>query len=56
MDRAGYSAPKNVNLTGVVGHFTAEEIEAIKQRALQEGLSSGAVIEGEYQEVMEAKQ
>uniref|UniRef100_A0A6M3LMA7 Uncharacterized protein n=1 Tax=viral metagenome TaxID=1070528 RepID=A0A6M3LMA7_9ZZZZ len=36
MDRAGYVAPKNIHFAGVVSHFTADEIAAIKRRALED--------------------
>ena len=37
LDRAGYGAVKNINARHVVAHFTADEIEDIKRRAIENG-------------------
>lgn len=47
MDRAGYSAVRNVQGQFLHGHFTADEIEEIKQRAIKEGYASGDVVDVE---------
>jgi len=51
MDRAGYGAPRNIQMLGLVAHFTPEEIEKLKSDAMQDGLKSGTVVEGEVEEV-----
>ena len=46
MDRAGYAPPKVIEGRFMHAHFTAEEIEDMKQRAKE----SGQVVEGELAE------
>jgi len=48
LDRGGYAAPKR--LEAVVAHFTSEEIEDLKRKALESGRDSGMVIETEFEE------
>ena len=49
LDRGGYAAPKKFE--GLVAHFTKEEIEQLKSEAVDEGLKSGTVVDGEFEEV-----
>jgi len=39
LDRAGYSAVRTINASHVVAHFTADEIENIKQKAIENGFA-----------------
>ena len=47
MDRAGYGATKTFRAEHLVGHFTAQEIEEIKQRGKEAGKESGSIIDVE---------
>lgn len=47
LDRAGYTPVRAVRGEIMHGHFTADEIEEIKNRALKEGYASGKVIDVE---------
>lgn len=53
MDRAGYPAPRNVNVAAVVAHFTSDEIAELKRQAIEEGHKAGTVIDAEAEEVSE---
>lgn len=46
LDRPGSTIQKVSRVEGVVGHFTADELSAIKDRA-----KNGPIVEGEYEEV-----
>ena len=41
LDRGGYGASKHISFTGAMGHFTAQDIEEIKDRAKAQGLIAG---------------
>ena len=45
MDRAGHAAPKEVRNLNLHGHFNKEDIEGIKQRAIDRAIDSAIVVE-----------
>lgn len=49
--RAGFGPVQTVKGAFLHGHYSGEEIEEIKKRAVETGLKSGVVVEGEYEEV-----
>lgn len=53
LDRAGHSAVKRVDARHAHAIFSPEDIEAIKKRAIQVGLESGNIIDGECEELEE---
>lgn len=52
LDRVGVSEPKQIQ--GSVLHLTGDDVERIKQRAVQLGSSAGFVVDAEFQEVPSA--
>lgn len=44
LDRAGYAPPKEVRSLNLHGHYTSEDIEAIKQRALSRAAGQAIVV------------
>lgn len=44
LDRAGYSPVRNLNAQHVVAHFTSEEIDDIKRRAVENGFAKRSVL------------
>ena len=50
MDRAGHAAPKEVRNLNLHGHFTSEDIEGIKARAVNRAIDSAIVVEAEVVE------
>jgi len=50
LDRAGHAAPKEVRNLNLHGHFNAEDIEGIKQRAIGRAMESAIVVEAEVVE------
>ena len=53
LDRGGFGPSRNVNVSGehVVAHLSADQIERIKQRAMDAGMLTGPVIDVEAQSV-----
>ena len=51
--RSGFGPVQNVKGAFIHGHYTGEEIEDIKKRAVEDGLKSGLVVEGDAVEVGE---
>lgn len=52
LDRVGVSEPKQIQ--GSVLHLTGDDVERIKQRAVQLGSSAGFVVDADFQEVSSA--
>jgi len=52
--RSGFGPVQNIKGAIVHGHYTSDEIDEIKRRAVEDGLKSGLVVEGEVVE-MEAE-
>jgi len=55
MNRAGYAPVTNIKGSIVHEHYVAEDIEAIKQRAIDDGLKSGLIVDAEAVEVKDEK-
>ena len=53
MNRAGYSPVQNIKGAIIHGHYTSEEIDDIKKRAVDNGLKSGVVVDAETTEIKE---
>lgn len=51
MNRAGYAPVQTIKGAILHGHYTKDEIDGIKKRAVEDGLKSGVVVEGEVVEV-----
>ena len=51
MNRAGYAPVQTIKGAILHGHYTSDEIDEIKERAVKDGLKSGVVVEGEVVEV-----
>jgi len=51
MNRAGFAPIQTIKGEVLHGHYTKDEIDDIKKRAVEDGLKSGLVIEGEVTEV-----
>ena len=47
LDRAGYAAPKETRNLNLHGHFTTEDIENIKERAIDRAVEAAIVVEPE---------
>lgn len=47
LDRAGYAAPKVIKTENLNATLTSADIEAIKQRAIANGMQSGVIIDAE---------
>ena len=45
LDRAGYSPPKEIRSHHLHGHYTSEDIERIKQRALDGAIDCAVIVE-----------
>lgn len=50
MNRAGFAPVQTIKGAILHGHYTSEEIAGIKKRAVEDGLKSGLVVEGEVVE------
>jgi len=50
MNRAGYAPVQTIKGAILHGHYTSDEIDDIKKRAVEDGLKSGVVVEGEVVE------
>jgi len=53
--RSGFGPIQNIKGAILHGHYSREEIEDIKKRALEDGLKAGLVVEGEVVEVSDEK-
>ena len=51
MNRAGFAPIQTIKGAILHGHYTSEEIDDIKKRAVEDGLKSGLVIEAEVEEI-----
>ena len=51
MNRAGFAPVQTIKGAILHGHYTSEEIDDIKKRAVEDGLKSGLVIEAEVEEI-----
>jgi hypothetical protein len=56
LDRAGYSPVRNVNANVNVSHFTPEDIEDIKRRAIENGFARPSALVNVTPQVSEANQ
>ena len=53
MNRAGFAPVQTIKGAILHGHYTSDEIDDIKKRAVEDGLKSGVVVEGEVVEIGE---
>jgi len=51
LNRAGYAPVQNIKGAFVHEHYSAEEIDAIKKHAIENGIKSGVVIDAEVEDV-----
>jgi len=51
--RSGFGPIQNFKGAVLHGHYTSEEIDDIKKRAVEDGLKSGVVVDGEAEEIKE---
>jgi hypothetical protein len=51
MNRAGYSPVTNIKGTVAHAHYTKDDIEDIKRRAVETGLKTGAIVDADFEEV-----
>lgn len=54
LDRAGHMPPKEIRSLNLHGHYTPDELEALKQRATQSAQGAG-ILDVEYKEVNESE-
>ena len=55
MNRAGFAPVQTIKGAILHGHYTSDEIDEIKKRALEDGLKSGVVVDGEATEINEVE-